>query len=124
MKRVKLFIAVAVLALVGVFALAPVETVGALDPLADICSSTPDSEVCKSKDDDANVLIGTLVNVLLFIVGAISTVMIIVGGIFYAISNGDAGRIAKAKNTIIYAVIGLVVALIAYAIVNWVLQLF
>ena len=63
-------------------------------------------------------------NTLLFLVGALSTVMIIVGGIFYVISNGDSGKIARAKNTITYAVVGLVVAFVAFAIVNWVIKLF
>jgi len=124
MKKIKVLLAaVAVLAL-GVFVFAPVETASALDPLATICADNPESEVCKSKEDDANVLIGVLVNTLLFIVGTLSVIMIIAGGIFYAISNGDAGRIAKAKNTIVYAVVGLIVSLVAFAIVNWVLDIF
>jgi hypothetical protein len=48
--------------------------------------------------------------------------MIIVGGIRYTTSNGDSGRIKAAKDTITYAVVGLVVAILAYAIVNFVIK--
>lgn len=71
-------------------------------------------------DEDALVLAVT--NALLFIIGAISVIMIIVGGIRYVISNGVADKITGAKNTILYAVIGLAIALLAYAIVNFVLN--
>jgi len=124
MKRIKLLVAVIAVMAFGAFVFAPVESVGAIDPLADVCSVDPSSEVCQSSGDDADDLIATLVNVLLFLVGALATVMIIVGGIFYAISNGDASKITKAKNTIMYAVVGLVVALLAYAIINWVVDIF
>lgn len=63
----------------------------------------------------------TIVNVLLFIIGAISVIMLIIGGIRYTISNGDTGAVTSAKNTILYAVVGLIIAFLAFAIVNWVL---
>ena len=59
--------------------------------------------------------------VLLFIIGAISVIMLIIGGIRYTLSGGDSGNVTAAKNTILYAIIGLVVAFLAFAIVNWVL---
>lgn len=63
----------------------------------------------------------TIVNILLFIIGAISVIMLIIGGIRYTISAGDSGNVTAAKNTILYAIVGLVIAFLAYAIVNWVL---
>jgi hypothetical protein len=65
-----------------------------------------------------------VINVLMFILGAISVIMIVIGGIRYATSNGDAGSTKSAKDTVLYAVIGLIVALMAYAIVNFVLDSF
>ena len=62
----------------------------------------------------------TVVNVLLFVIGAISVIMLIYGGIRYTTSGGNANSVTAAKNTIMYAIIGLIVALFAYAIVNWV----
>lgn len=65
-----------------------------------------------------------ITNVLLFIIGAISVIMLIIGGIRYVISGGDSSAVAAAKNTILYAVIGIVVALLAYALVNFVIGSF
>lgn len=65
--------------------------------------------------------IKTVVNILLFVLGAIAVIMIVIGGIRYALSGGDSSAITAAKNTILYAVIGLVVAVLAYAIVDFVL---
>ncbi len=61
-----------------------------------------------------------VVNVLLFLLGAIAVIMIIIGGIRYATSNGDSSQTKAAKDTILYAVIGLIVAIMAYAIVNFI----
>ena len=61
-----------------------------------------------------------VVNVLLFIVGAISVIMLIFGGIRYTTSGGDQGSVTSAKNTVMYAVIGIIVSILAYAIVNFV----
>ena len=71
-----------------------------------------------------NDAITTVINVLLFIISAVAVIMIIMGGIRYVLSNGEASQIAAAKNTILYAVIGLIVALLAYAIVNFVVTQF
>jgi len=64
----------------------------------------------------------TIVNILLFIIGAIAVIMLIIGGIRYTISGGDSSAVTGAKNTILYAIIGIVVALLAYAIVNFVVD--
>lgn len=66
----------------------------------------------------------TIVNVLLFIIGAVAVIMLIIGGIRYVVSGGDSGAVTSAKNTILYAVIGIIVAILAYAIVNFVLTSF
>lgn len=124
MKRFKLLAATLAVALFGSLVFAPVASVGALDPLGNICVDNPNSEVCKSKDDSATDIIGVVINTLLFIVGTLSVIMIIVGGIFYATSAGDSSKVTKAKNTLTYAIVGLVVAFLAYAIINWVVQLF
>ena len=63
----------------------------------------------------------TVVNVLLFVIGAISVIMLIYGGIRYTTSAGNAASVTAAKNTIMYAIIGLIIAFLAFAIVNWVL---
>lgn len=122
MKLIKTALFSLVLSVAGL-TLAPAATF-ALNPLDSICTgSNASSEVCQSKSDNAGTLIGKVVSTLLFIVGMLSVVMIIFGGILYTTSAGDAGRVARAKNTVMYAIVGLVVSLLAYAIVHWVLQI-
>jgi multisubunit Na+/H+ antiporter MnhB subunit len=62
----------------------------------------------------------TITNVLLFLIGAISVIMLIIGGIRYVVSGGDSSAVQSAKNTILYAIVGVVVAILAYAVVNFV----
>ena len=66
----------------------------------------------------------TVTNVMLFLIGVISVVMLIYGGIRYTISQGDSTAVTNAKNTIMYAVIGIVIAILAFAIVNFVVTTF
>ncbi len=63
----------------------------------------------------------TVVNALLFVIGAVSVIMLIYGGIRYTTSAGNAANVTAAKNTIMYAIIGLIIAFLAFAIINWVL---
>jgi hypothetical protein len=66
----------------------------------------------------------TITNVLLFLIGAISVIMLIVGGIRYVVSGGDSTAVTNAKNTILYAIVGIVVAILAFAVVNFVITSF
>ena len=63
-----------------------------------------------------------IINVVLGVIAFIAVVMIIMGGIQYTTSSGDTAKVTKAKNTILYGVIGLVIALLAFAIVNFVIS--
>lgn len=78
----------------------------------------------KDNNADLGEQLRTVTNVLLFVLGAIAVIMIIIGGIRYTTSNGEASHIKSAKDTILYSVIGLIVAILAYAIVNFVLGAF
>lgn len=66
----------------------------------------------------------TITNVLLFLIGAVSVIMLIIGGVRYTVSGGDSAAVTSAKNTILYAIVGIIVAVLAYAIVNFVLGSF
>ena len=68
-----------------------------------------------------NGVFGRITNVILLIVGIVSVVMLIYGGLRYILSGGDSKKVTDAKNTILYAIIGLIISLLAYAIVNFVL---
>ncbi len=69
-----------------------------------------------------NDIITDAINIFSVIVGIIAVVMIIVGGFKYITSGGDSGNISSAKNTIIYAVIGLVIVALAQFLVQFVLD--
>jgi hypothetical protein len=63
-------------------------------------------------------------NTLLLAIGFVSVVMLIIGGFRYVLSNGNEKSVSGAKDTILYAIIGVVVALLAFAIINFVLTTF
>ena len=71
-----------------------------------------------------NELTDTIISTMLFIVGILSVAMIIYSGIRYVTAHGDKSQIESAKNTLIYSIVGLVIAIIAYAVVNWVMSRF
>lgn len=75
----------------------------------------------KSIDGDKG-LIKTVVNVLLWAVGVLSVIMIIFSGFRYITSAGDASKTKSAQSTLIYSVVGLIVAIMAWAIVNMVIK--
>jgi hypothetical protein len=66
----------------------------------------------------------TVSNVMLFVVGAISVIMVVIGGLRYVISGGNSGNVTAAKNTILYAIVGLIISIMAYAIINFVISSF
>ncbi len=90
---------------------------------------TDGANSAKGKDQQSdlfgdNGIFRTVTNVMLFIVGAISVIMLIIGGIRYTVSGGDSSAVTGAKNTILYAIVGIVVSLLAFAVVNFVLTSF
>lgn len=66
-------------------------------------------------------VITTITNTMLFLIGALSVIMIIIGGIRYTVSGGNSANVTAAKNTVMYAIVGLIIAFLAFAIVNFVL---
>ena len=78
-------------------------------------------------EEDANgndlmSVLRTVINVIVGVIGFVSVFMIILGGITFTTSQGDTAKVARGRNTILYGVIGLVIALLAFAIVNFVLN--
>jgi len=105
----------------AVLLFAPIDV--SANAIDDACKADPSASICQDSTSVSDV-IAIVVNTLLFIVGIISVIMIIVGGIMYTTSAGDSGQVTKAKNTILFSVIGLAVSFFAYAIVNWVVLQF
>ena len=63
-----------------------------------------------------------ITNTILYIVGIVAVIMLIIGGIKYVVSGGDTKKVTDAKNAVLYAIIGLVIAFLAFAIVNFVIS--
>lgn len=88
---------------------------GALGSQGDVdCSS-------QTGTSDIGTIAHNIVNVFSFIVGAVSVIMIIYGGFRYVTSGGESGAVGNAKNTLIYAIVGLVIVALAQLIVHYVL---
>lgn len=68
--------------------------------------------------DPKNITVN-IINYALFFIGALALIFVIWGGIQFVTSGGDAEKTTKARNTLLYAIIGVVVVVLAYAIVNW-----
>jgi len=69
-----------------------------------------------------NGVFSRITNTVLLIVGLISVIMLVYGGLRYILSGGDSKKVTDAKNTILYAIIGLIISMLAYAIVHFVLN--
>lgn len=76
----------------------------------------------KNQGGQIAVVIRVVVNILLFLIGAFAVIMIVIAGFRLVAANGDSNTVSSAKNTILYAVIGLVVAFLAYALVNFIVS--
>ena len=109
---------------IGAVLIPTTANVAAWDPFAAACPAGSTSSLCTEKNAATNRLpavVNNIVNILLYILAAISVVFIIMAGIFYTTSGGNAANVKKAKDTLLYSVIGLVVAILAYAIVKFVI---
>lgn len=107
----------------GGAALASTVSTAAFAQIGSGISATADSAGATGATDLPTV-INRIINILLFIIGAASVIFLIIGGIRYVVSGGDQSAVTNAKNTILYAIIGLVIAILAYAAVNFVFTQF
>jgi len=121
-KKVTLFAAAFVFAAAALFV--PAVSTSAQSSAQDGINSAKGDGVPVDLIGGDGSIFNIVVNILLFIIGAISVIMLIFGGIRYTTSAGNAAAVTAAKNTIMYAIIGLVIAFLAYAIINWVLGVF
>ena len=80
------------------------------------CNSIKDTSLTQGA---TNSKAKNIINTALLLLGSISIIMVIIGGIRMAVSNGDPGKVKSGRETIIYAMVGLIVAMSAYAIINF-----
>lgn len=123
MKRIRILAATLVLFL-GLGGLVPATSLAAT-PAQTACSALTGKTSCatdSSTGPSVSKLITTIVSILSWVVGIASVIMIIVGGFRFITSGGDSNSVASARSTVLYAVIGLVIAAFAQIIVQFVLQ--
>jgi hypothetical protein len=98
-----------------------------------VSAATPQDEVCKgigaadgsggcSQDGMLTSVVRNVINIFSIVIGIVAVIMIMVGGFKYITAAGDSGNITSAKQTVIYALIGLVVAALAQFLVQFVLD--
>ena len=73
---------------------------------------------------EANTLLNNILNTVYFVLGIVAVIVIIIAGIQFTTSTGDSAKVAKAKNAILYSVIGLVIIMLAFAVTNFVIGRF
>ncbi|MDQ3123971.1 MAG: pilin [bacterium] len=128
LQKIKQLITVAAFGLLVLAPLAVPATAGAQDINKNLrCGANFDASLrgCNPDVDDSagNVddLITDIVNIISLLVGVVAVIMIIIGGFRYITSGGNDSSVAGAKNTILYAIIGLVIVALAQFIVRFVL---
>lgn len=112
--------------LLAVFSLATaalaVEPASAVDVWQSCSGASANTAVCQGRGDSVWTLLRNVINILLTIIGIVAVILIIVGAIRITTSNGDPKMVNSGRDTIIYSIVGLVVAMMAFAIVNWILS--
>ena len=123
-KTHNISLAIAVALFLPVYLILAVPEVSYANAQQDICvaaGNSWDGTNCNATGVTVKGALTTTINVLSYIVGVASFIMIIVGGFRYVTSGGDANSAKSARSTILYAVVGLVVVVVAQAIVQFVL---
>lgn len=89
---------------------------------SDLKTGTSGCDTSTQSGLDLPKVMTTIINIFSVIVGFVAVIMIIIGGVRYITSGGDSGNISAAKNTIIYAIIGLIIVALAQVLVHFVLN--
>jgi hypothetical protein len=106
----------------------PAVPAAATDPFRDVCDrpGTSQSEVCRNRGADpitgTNGILTRVVNIIALIAGAAAVIIIIIAGFQFIMAGGDSSKIASARNAIIYAIIGLIVIVLARQIIVFIIN--
>lgn len=127
MKRMILLVAVFVssllaanaMSLQSVYALADASSQQACETIKNI---NPNSSSCAASDRQISKVIRIALQMLSIVAGIIAVIMVIISGLKYVTSQGDSNQISSAKNSLIYAVVGIVVVVFAQIIVQFVVD--
>jgi len=107
----------------------------AVDPFSNVCSDqtvSNSSSICQDKNTSQtatsnsifgpNGVVGKVLQIIVFLTGITSVIMIMLAGFTYITGSGDPNTLSAAKKTILYACIGLVVTVLAQGIVSLVIN--
>ena len=132
MNRIKNSICIIITTIVMFFSFSLVPSTVTYAKTTSICNqdSVPDevkaANGCdvsaKKKSKELREVIIGIINGVIAVLGVVAVIFVIVGGINYMTSQGDPGKVKKAKDTVLYALIGLIICALAFAIVNFVIK--
>lgn len=96
----------------------------------DECADDADlaqTDICRGRSDVGDLvgegsILNSVIQILVYVIGAVAVLMIVIGALRYVLSVGDPQKASQAKNTIIYAIVGVVLALMAQTILTFVLE--
>ena len=120
MKKI-IFLALMSLGVASVLSLSVASTNASAQVSSGINAATTD-EMRNKQIDGSNGVIRIVSNILIWVVGIVAVIMIVWSGFKYITAAGDTSKVASAKNSLIYAIVGLIIAILAYAIVNFVIE--
>ena len=126
MKKLAKILSIATLALIGLTSLTAIPVFATdnicgndnIDKSIQAASGCPDA----GTTNELPQVVVNIISGVIAVAGIIAVIFIIIGGINYMISTGDAGKVKKARDTVLYAAIGLVICILAFAIVNFVVR--
>ncbi len=124
MKNLRLLLSIALVSIMA-FGIALLPSGLALAQKEAVCDGialTGTGGGCAADDSAINNVIAQVINILSMVVGVVAVIMIIIGGFKYITSAGDSSKVGSAKNTILYAIVGLVIVALAQFIVRFVMS--
>lgn len=132
MSRILKGIIGAVILSIGLISVVPTTAYAQVDPFSQNCAGqhAQMSDFCKNVDSEKNTnrimgptgIITKITQAVVYLSGALALIMVIIGGLRYILSAGDSNAVSGAKNTILYALVGVVVAMFAQVMVSFVLS--
>lgn len=123
-KRLKAFFALGLAATLACISIAaPVSATKDICNQSNVPQEVLDASGCSGSNSTSfDSAIVSILNVIIGVAGIVAVIFIVIGGINYMTSGGDNTKVEKGKKTILYAVIGLVICALSFAIVNWVIR--
>ena len=130
-SKITQIIAVTVMAFASLMAVPALASAATPDIQNNLCAGASELQFGKSGNcqtdqqettDKVNNLVSQIINIFSVVVGIVAVIMIIIGGFRYITSGGDSGNVTGAKNTILYAIIGLIIVALAQFVVKFILS--